>query len=135
VGINKSQIAPTFKEKLEKAIRKFAQKNNVANTDLRILIVPKDDNIEYHIVIKGVSVSQVSFNELIQLNMLEAALVNDKKVAEYIINSLNKMSIGAVCSYNELNVLIFMNKNETIEKLALLKNNQIINYFTIDNFF
>jgi hypothetical protein len=135
VGINKSQIAPTFKEKLEKAIRKFAQKNNVANTDLRILIVPKDDNIEYHIVIKGVSVSQVSFNELIQLNMLEAALVNDKKVAEYIINSLNKMSIGAVCSYNELNVLIFMNKNETIEKLALLKNNQIINYFSIDNFF
>lgn len=135
MGINKSQIAPTFKEKLEKAIRKFAQKNNVANTDLRILIVPKDDNIEYHIVIKGVSVSQVSFNELIQLNMLEAALVNDKKVAEYIINSLNKMSIGAVCSYNELNVLIFMNKNETIEKLALLKNNQIINYFTIDNFF
>lgn len=135
MGINKSQIAPTFKEKLEKAIRKFAQKNNVANTDLRILIVPKDDNIEYHIVIKGVSVSQVSFNELIQLNMLEAALVNDKKVAEYIINSLNKMSIGAVCSYNELNVLIFMNKNETIEKLALLKNNQIINYFSIDNFF
>jgi hypothetical protein len=135
MGISKSQIAPTFKEKLEKAIRKFAQKNNVANTDLRILIVPKDDNIEYHIVIKGVSVSQVSFNELIQLNMLEAALVNDKKVAEYIINSLNKMSIGAVCSYNELNVLIFMNKNETIEKLALLKNNQIINYFTIDNFF
>jgi hypothetical protein len=135
MGISKSQIAPTFKEKLEKAIRKFAQKNNVANTDLRILIVPKDDNIEYHIVIKGVSVSQVSFNELIQLNMLEAALVNDKKVAEYIINSLNKMSIGAVCSYNELNVLIFMNKNETIEKLALLKNNQIINYFSIDNFF
>lgn len=135
MGISKSQIAPTFKEKLEKAIRKFAQKNNVANTDLRILIVPKDDNIEYHIVIKGVSVSQVSFNELIQLNMLEAALVNDKKVAEYIINSLNQMSIGAVCSYNELNVLIFMNKNETIEKLALLKNNQIINYFSIDNFF
>ena len=135
MGISKSQIAPTFKQKLEKAIRNFALKYNVDNTELRILIQPKDDNVEYHIIIKGVKVAKVAFNELVQLNMLEAALVNDKKVAEYIVNSLNKMSIGAVCSCNELSVLIFMNKNEVIDKLALLKNNNILEYFTIENFF
>jgi hypothetical protein len=135
MGISKNQIAPTFKEKLEKAIRKFALQYNVANTELRILIQPKDENVEYYIIIKGVKVAQVAFNELVQLNVLESALVNDKKVSEYIVNTLNKMSIGAVCSYNVLSVLIFMNKNEVIEKLALLKNNNILNYFTIENFF
>lgn len=144
MSLSKQEIAPRFNKKLSNAINTYAQRYSLLNTDIRILISPKE-NLQgqtvllYTVYNKNNKLCDAKFDDIVKLDMLESLAVNENKVAEYIINSLVKFSIGAVCEFWDLEVMIFT-QNEKI-KLGLVKldkqlnQKKIINYFTVDKLF
>lgn len=137
MGISKAEIAPRFNKKLSNAISRFAEKYNFAEADIRILISPREIEektvLHYTVYNHQTKLCDARFDEIVQLDFIEGLAVNEKTVADYIINSLTKFGIGAVCDIIAFDVMIFL-KGQAV-MLALLKDKKIINYFTVDKLF
>lgn len=148
MGLSTSDIAPRFNAKLNNAITNFAQKFNLSNTDIRILIIPKKNEerkayLTYTVRGKGATLCNASFDEIVKLDTFEKFVVNEEKVSNYIINSLVKFSIGGGCGIYNFIVMIYFDGKKI--KLALLKEGKIVthedengnpkDYFTVENLF
>lgn len=139
--MNKQQIVPSFNKKLTASLNNFAAKFNVPSSEIRIVISPLSkqnqdavSSFSYNVYGKQGLLCNAQFSDIVKLDILEAAFISQKKVEEYITDSLVKFGIAAVCDIYVFDVMIFFNSEGGI-KLALLKDKKILNYFTVDKLF
>jgi hypothetical protein len=139
--MNEQEITARFNSKLSNAINNFSAKYNVPAAEIKIIITPQKQNenkesfLTYSVYSKQGKLCDAVFNDIVKLDMLEAAFITQKKIEKYIINTLIKFSIALVCdNICVFDIMIFFNANGGI-KLALLKDKNILNYFTVDKLF
>jgi hypothetical protein len=137
--MNKQDIVNHFNLKLKDAINALSVEFNTPSSEIKIIIEPENNlpnpaKLKYLVYSKQGKLCDAEFEKIIHLSLIESLATNKKTIEEYIINSLVKFSIGAVCEIYSFDIMIFLNSNGGI-KIALLKDKNIINYFTVDKLF
>jgi len=118
------------------AIKNFAKEFEVAETETQLMINASDENCTpiYKVLVNNKVKKQVTFNEI--LNVKLDFLGREIIATPFIASSLRKLRREQGCGFDDLNILIYKQKEEqAIPNLYFFEGNKPIKPITFDYLF
>jgi len=129
-------IQKSTKEIMLKAISNFSKEFEVDTTKTQLMILASDDNCspKYQVLLNNKVVRDVTFNEI--LNVKLDFLGREMIASPFIAGSLRKLRNEQECSWEEVKVLIYKQKEEQDSpNMYFFKGNKPIKPITMDFIF
>jgi len=129
-------IQKSTKEIMLKAISNFSKEFEVDTTKTQLMILASDDNCspKYQVLLNNKVVRDVTFNEI--LNVKLDFLGREMIASPFIAGSLRKLRNEQECSWEEVKVLIYKQKEEQDSpNMYFFNGNKPIKPITMDFIF